>query len=199
MEAKTISFTLMMGVLGNVLFAVSYYAGYLAPGVALDLSLIAVFVAGYYGGPMVGFVSGLFVGIFPGVMFGPLGMSSWLGLIGLPAGKALTGLAAGFISKGLKLGQRPYSSILAVPSTLLAYVPEGLFTYAFFAYLMPFFIGSGGASIFILYILPKAIGEVAMMSLLMAALRGNQGFNEFVSRFFTKPSVVLKLRTSKSD
>lgn len=190
MNAKIVSFTLMMGVLGNVLFAISYYTGQLAPGVALDFSLVAAYIAGFYGGPLIGFVSGLFVGIFPGIMFGPLGMGSWLGLVGLPLGKALTGLAAGVFSKSLRLGERQYSSIIAIPATFISYIPECLYTYAYFAYLMPFFLGSGGAFIFIYYILPKAVLEIVIMSFLMGALIGNRGFNEFIGRFFGKKVAI---------
>ena len=60
MNSKTISFIIMMGVLGNILFAISYYAGNLAPGIAFDFSLIAAYIAGFYGGPLVGFISGIF-------------------------------------------------------------------------------------------------------------------------------------------
>jgi thiamine transporter ThiT len=198
MNTKTISFTLMMGALGNILFVISYYAGNLAPGIALDFSLMAVFIAGFYGGPAVGLISGLFAGMMPGIMFGPLGMSSWLGLIGLPAGKALTGLTAGIISKSLGIEKRKYSSLIAIPTTFLAYIPECIYTYAYFAYLMPFLLGSGGPYIFIYYILPKAMGEIAIMSFLMAALIGNYGFSDFVSRFFEKP-FVPKFKTAKQS
>ena len=199
MNAKTVSFMIMMGVLGNALFAISYYAGNLAPGVALDFSLVAAYIAGFYGGALTGFISGFFVGIMPGIMFGPMGMGSWLGLIGLPLGKALTGLTAGIVARTSNLGKRPYSSLLAVPATLFAYIPECLFTYCYFAYLMPFFLGSGGPYVFIYYILPKALGEIAIISFLMAALMGNHGFNDFISRFFTKPYLMSKLKTSESD
>ena len=199
MDAKKVSFVLMMGALGNVLFAISYYAVNLAPGIALDFSLVAAFVAGFYGGPLIGFISGLFVGVMPGVMFGPMGMGSWLGLFGLPLGKALTGLTAGVVSRSLSLGRRPYSSLLAVLATFLAYIPEGIYTYAYFAYLMPFFLENGGAAIFVYGILPKAIGEVAIISVLMAALVGNSGFNDFVNTFFTKPYVIPKLKTKKPE
>lgn len=183
------AFTLMMGALGNLLFAVSYHVGQLAPGVALDFSLLAAFIAGFYGGPVVGFVSGLLVGVLPGIMFGPMGMGAWLGLVGLPLGKALTGLMAGILAKVLGLGQSGHSSLLAVPATVLAYVPEGLYTYAYFACLMPFFLGRGGPEVFLLYILPKALAEVAIMSFFMAALIGNKGFNDFLSKFFfTRPT-----------
>ncbi len=200
MDAKTVSFVLMMGVLGNFLFAISYYTGNIVPGIiAIDFSLIAAYVAGFYGGPITGFISGLFVGVFPGIMFGPMGMSSWLGLFGLPLGKGLTGLTAGIVSKGLGLERKQYSSLITIPATLLAYVPECLFTYAYFAYLMPFFLGSGGAFIFTAYILPKALGEVIIISFLMAALIGNHGFSDFISSFFSKPHIIPKLKASKSN
>jgi len=198
MDAKTVAFTLMMGALGNLLFAVSYHVGQLAPGVALDFSLLAAFIAGFYGGPLVGLFSGLLVGILPGIMFGPMGMGSWLGLVGLPLGKGLTGLTAGILARALSLGRNRYSSLLAVPTTLLAYVPECLYTYAYFAFLMPFFLGSGGAAVFIYYILPKALAEVVIMSFFMAALMGNSGFNNFLSRFFLTPSVHAGIKASEA-
>jgi hypothetical protein len=198
MDAKTVAFMLMMGALGNLLFAVSYHVGQLAPGVALDFSLLAAFIAGFYGGPMIGLFSGLLVGILPGIMFGPMGMGSWLGLVGLPLGKGLTGLTAGILARALSLGRNRYSSLLAVPTTLLAYVPECLYTYAYFAFLMPFFLGSGGAAVFIYYILPKALAEVVIMSFFMAALMGNSGFNNFLSRFFLTPSVHAGIKASEA-
>ncbi len=182
MNAKRISFALMMGALGSTLFAVSFYAGPIAPGIALDFSLIAAFIAGFYGGPTVGFVSGLFVGILPGIMFGPLGTGGVLGLVGLPFGKALSGLTAGLIAKGLKLGQKTRSSLLVIPSTFLAYVPESIFTYAYFVLLLGFEVG---ASVF-LTVLTKALIEVAIMSIIMAALMRNRGFSDFVRAHFTK-------------
>lgn len=197
MDTKTISFALMMGALGNLLFAISNYAGNLAPGIALDFSLLAVFIAGFYGGSSVGFVSGLLAGIMPGIVFGPMGMSSWLGLIGLPLGKAMTGLTAGIIARSIRLGTRPYSSVLAVPATLSAYIPECLFTYSFFAYMMPILLGNGGAYIFLYFILPKALSEVAIIGFLVAGLVGNHGFNDFISRYFTRPHTIPKLEKSK--
>ena len=80
----------------------------------------------------------------------------------------------------------------------LAYVPECLFTYAYFEYLMPYFLGTGGAYIFIIYILPKALVEITIMSFLIAALMGNYGFSNFVNKFFAKPYINPKLRTEKT-
>ena len=186
MNRKKLAFALMMGALGNVLFAISYYTGPIAPGIALDFSLIAALIAGFYGGPTLGFVSGLLSGALPGIMFGPMGAGSWLGLIGLPLGKALSGLAAGLIAKSLSLGQKPRSSLLGVPATLLAYVPEAIFTYAYFAYFMPFFLAKEIGTAFIITVLIKATGEVIIMSVIITALMGNKGFNDFVRSFFPK-------------
>jgi LytS/YehU family sensor histidine kinase len=173
----------MMGALGTALFAISYSLGQIAPSVALDFSLIGAFIAGFYGGPIVGFVSGLFVGILPGVMFGPLGMGGVFGLIGLPFGKALSGLSAGLIARSLKFGHKPRSSLWGVPSTLLAYVPECIFTYGYFVLVSG---PEAGPFIFFSFILPKALLEVSIISILMAALMGNSGFSNFVRAHFTK-------------
>lgn len=198
MDTKTVAFTLMMGALGNLLFAVSYHVGQLAPGVALDFSLIAAFIAGFYSGPVVGLVSGLLVGILPGIMFGPMGMGSWLGLVGLPIGKGLTGLTAGVLARALGLSRSRHSSLLAVPATLLAYTPECIFTYTYFEYLMPFFLGRGGAAVFLYYILPKAMAEVVTMSFFMATLIGNKGFNDFLNKFFLTTSIHTGIKASES-
>ena len=183
MNSKIISFMVMMGALGNILFLISYHVGLISPGVTLDFSLIGAFIAGIFGGPIVGSVSGLFVGVLPGIFFGPLGNSSWLGLIGLPIGKGLTGLTSGLIAKGLNLNERRHCSF-AIPVVLVSYVPECLFTVAYFLYLIPYFLGSGGGTGILAFILPKAWAEVVIMSFLMAALAGNVGFKDFVNNFF---------------
>jgi len=198
MNAKTISFAALMGALGNILFIVSSYIGKIAPGVALDFSLIAAFIAGLYGGPLVGFVTGLLIGISPGIYFGPLGMGGWLGLIGLPFGKGLTGLTAGLLSKGMRIGEKKHSSLLTIPLVFVSYLPECIFTYVYFAFLLPYFIGTGSAEIFLIFILPKALAEITVMSFLMAALVGNYGFSVFVSNFFKKPYLLPKLQVDKT-
>jgi LytS/YehU family sensor histidine kinase len=185
MNAKNIAFAIMMGALGNVLFLISYYTGQIAQGIALDLSLIGVFIAGFYGGPVTGLITGLIAGILPGVMFGPLGTGGVLGLIGLPLGKALTGLTTGLLAKGLKVHQKTHQSLTAVPVTLLAYIPEAIFTYAYFSFLLPFFIGGIVSTAVIFTVLLKGMVEVIVMSVIMAALVGNTGFKDFVTAYFT--------------
>jgi hypothetical protein len=65
--------------------------------------------------------------------------------------------------------------------------------------MMPVLLGKGGASVFIYSILPKALGEVAIMSFLMATLVGNRGFNDFVGKFFMKTYIIPTLKTQKSE
>lgn len=179
---------LMMGVLGNVLFIISSYFGNLGYGLALDLSHVATFIAGFYGGPLTGFISGVFVGVIPGIRFGPMGFGSWLALIGLPLGKGLTGLTAGLIAKKFRLGDKKYTSLLMIPLSLLAYVPEVIFTYVYFTYLMRIFLGGGGAFLFFA-VMPKALLEITVIGFLMGALVNHQGFNDFVGRFFAHPQL----------
>ncbi|MEM2098121.1 MAG: hypothetical protein QXU99_00030 [Candidatus Bathyarchaeia archaeon] len=186
MNTKNITFAIMMGALGNVLFLISYYIGQIAEGIALDLSLIGVFIAGFYGGSLTGFATGLIAGILPGIMFGPLGSNGMLGLVGLPLGKALTGLTTGILAKGLKLQQRRHQSLITAPMTLLAYTPEAAFTYAYFSVLLPYFLGGPFPLAVILTILLKATVEVIVMSVIMAALAGNTGFRDFVTAHFTR-------------
>ncbi len=185
MNTKKLAFAIMMGALGNVLFLISYYTGQISSGIALDLSLIGVFIAGFYGGPITGLITGLIAGILPGVMYGPLGTGGALGLIGLPVGKALTGLTIGLLSKGLKIQQRTRQSLITVPATLLAYVPEGIFTFVYFSFLLPLVMGTALSMAVITTILLKATVEVTVMSIIMAALSGNKGFKDFVTAYFT--------------
>jgi LytS/YehU family sensor histidine kinase len=196
MNTKQITFVLMMGALGNVLFIISSLAGNISSEIALDFSLIAVLIAGFYGGPTVGFASGILAGLLPGIRFGPMGGGAWLGLIGLPLGKALTGLAAGLISKSLKLGEKPRSSLLGIPATLLAYIPEAIFTYTYFAYLMPLFLDQTVGNAVIIAILLKATAEVIIMSVIIAALMGNKGFNDFVRTRFTTKRITTATTTA---
>ncbi len=187
MDTKKLAFIVMMGALGNVLFAVSYFAGPIAPGVALDFSLIPVLIAAFFVGPIEGLTTGVIAGILPGIMFGPAGTGGWLGLIGLPVGKALTGVVAGLLSRSVNL-QKPRSSLLGVPLTLVTYIPEAIFTYAYFTFLLPFFIPTAfqlGPAI-IVTILIKAFGEMIIMGFIIAALLGNKGFCDFIKTFCCK-------------
>ena len=186
MDSKKIAFVAIMAALGNILFLLSYHIVPLAQGIAFDLSLVTTFIAALFGGPLVGLVTGLFAGFMPGIYFGPLGMGSWLGLIGLPIGKGLTGLTCGVLSRKLDLHGSSHISLQTIPLVLISYIPECLFTVVYFVSLMPYFFGQGGIGV-LFFIIPKAWVEIVLMSFLMASLVGNQGFIGFVQRFFTIP------------
>jgi hypothetical protein len=172
----------MMGALGAALFALSYSIAPIAPSVAFDFSLIGVLVAGYYGGSRIGFLTGLIAGILPGIMFGPMGQGGALGLIALPLGKALTGMTVGLLAAKINFGQKPKLAILAIPITLLAFIPETLFTWGYFLVLIPDF---AVATTIYLGILSKGLVEILIMSIVMVALLRNTGFSCYVrSHFF---------------
>ena len=109
---------------------------------------------------------------------------SWLGLIGLPIGKALTGLTTGAFCKLFNVNQSAHPSILTVPIVLMGYIPECLFTIFFFLVLVPYFFGWASVSLLI-SILVKAWIEIGVMSVLMGALTGNGGFNTFMTKILT--------------
>jgi len=98
-----------------------------------------------------------------------MGFLGLLSLIGVPSGKALTDLTAGLL----------YRTVLMV---LVSYVPECLFTVAYFRHIIPFFYGFAMEFMIPIVIL-KAWVEISVISLLMGALNGNHGFREFVERF----------------
>jgi LytS/YehU family sensor histidine kinase len=189
MNAKQTAFIAMMSALGITLSAISLN---IAPvlsavgqgGAALDLSHIATFVAAIFGGPyvgaVVGFLSGIYAGYYFGYVLGGLGL---LSLIGVPLGKAMTGLAAGFLYKRLGIGNSGRHSILAVPVTLLSYVPESIYTILYFLYIVTLVLPFS-MDFMIPLVIPKAWIEITVMSLLMGALAGNIGFREFILRFF---------------
>ncbi len=194
MNTKSLTFAVMMGALGTAFFAISYYVAPIAPSLAFDFSLIGVLVAGYYGGPKLGFLTGLIAGILPGIMFGPLGTGGVFGLIGLPFGKALTGMTAGLLSSGIKFGQKSRPSILAIPSTFLAYIPESLFTWGYFVLLLGTTVGTAVYST----VLVKALIEIAVMSLVMVALLRNNGFSCYVrAHFLSQSNTIVNCNSSE--
>jgi riboflavin transporter FmnP len=186
MDTKKLTLALIMGALGNVLFILSFVMGPIAVGVALDFSLLGVFIAGLYGGPAVGLTAGAIAGILPGIMFGPLGTGGVLGLVGLPIGKALTGLTIGSIGRAFNIHQRDHASLLTIPTTIASYIPEGIFTYFYFSYLLLLFLNQQVGTALIITILLKAVAEVVIMSFIMAAIIGNKGFNEFIGAHFVR-------------
>jgi len=188
MNAKQTAFIAMMSALGILLSGISLNIAPLLTaagqgGAALDLSHIATFIAAIFGGPyvgaIVGFLSGIYAGYYFGYVMGSLGL---LSVIGIPLGKAMTGLAAGFLYKRLGIGGSSRRSILAVPTTLLSYVPESIFTILYFLYIVMLVVPYS-MSFMIPMVIPKAWIEITIISLFMGALTGNAGFREFINRF----------------
>lgn len=187
MNSKLLTFVVVMAALGNILSLIPI--GLTRVGqVGFDLSHVATFTAAIFGGPLVGGLVGFVGGFVAGIYFGPMGWLSWLGLIGLPIGKALTGFTAGAFFRLCGIDKRSHSSMLTIPAVLTGYIPEFLFTVFFFLVLVPFFLGWLDVALLI-SITVKAWMEMAVMSVLMAALVGNTGFNAFMVKFlkFKKP------------
>jgi hypothetical protein len=185
MNARFVTFVVIMAILGNVLSFVPIGLSRVGQ-VGFDLSLVTTFIVAFYGGPILGLITGFAGGITAGIQFGPLGWLSWLGLIGLPVGKALTGLTSGIIFKGLRINERKNPSLLTPLGVLIGYVPEFIFTVVFFLALVPSILGwSLEMSYGILIpIAIKAWMEMVLMGVLMGAIVGNSGFNGFMSTFF---------------
>lgn len=190
MNTKQASFVAMMSALGILLSAISLNVAPLLRtvgqgGAALDLSHIATFIAAIFAGPyigaIVGFLSGIYAGYYFGFVMGTLGM---LSVIGIPIGKALTGFASGFLYDKLKVHKSSRPSIYTIPVIIVSYIPECLYTIAYFLYIVPFFYG-GEWSLMIPIVIPKAWIEITVMSFLMGALAGNNGFKEFILKSFS--------------
>jgi riboflavin transporter FmnP len=188
MDTRKLTFAIMMGALGNVLCIISYLLQIIPGAVALDLSLLAVFIAGIYAGPKTGFITGLIAGIIPGIMFGPLGTGGILGLIALPIGKGLTGLTMGLLSITLhNKYSKIHKSLLIIPVTVIAYIPECIFTYAYFTVLLPLFLNSAPlASTIVTAILIKAVIEVIIMGFILSGLIYSKTVSNLIGAYFHK-------------
>ncbi len=189
LNLKTVALIGLMGALGNVLFAISApllsWTGGIV-GISLDLSHIGTMLAAIFGGPIAGLLTGFIVGILPGVWFGfVVGGAGVLALLCLPIGKALTGLTVGLLCSAFKIARRvKWRSVLTLVSVLIGYIPEMLFTILYFMYLLPLFVGSTIAFAIMLAVIAKAWVEMAIISLLMGSLVGNEGFIGVVERYF---------------
>jgi len=189
MDAKQTAFVAILSALGIVLSLISLNVAPLLSavgqgGAALDLSHIATFVAAFFGGPyigaLVGFLSGIYAGYYFGYVLGTLGL---LSVIGVPIGKAMTGLLAGFLYRKLGLSNGSRRSAWALPMTLLAYVPESIYTVLYFLFVVQL-VGIPTMAFMIPLVIPKGWIEILVMSLLMGALAGNTGFRDFIGRIF---------------
>jgi uncharacterized membrane protein len=180
-----------MAALGNVLSFISIQLAPIAPSVplgpvsvslAFDLSHIATFVAALFGGPAVGALTGLVGGLVAAFQFG-FSQGNFVTGIALPLGKAATGLVAGILVGRIDFSKR---RLLFVPATVIAYVPEGVFTAYIFASLYPVLFGMPQfiADALTVQILVKATIEMVLMGLIVAGLYGNGSFVAYARSFF---------------
>ena len=187
-SARVVAFIALMGALGNALFMLSQFV-FTMGQVALDLSHVATFISALYGGPGLGMLVGMLVGIGTGFYFGFVGGTlGLLGLLGLMAGKTMTGFTAGVISNLLKGkgGLQALSSRRVAALIPISYIPECLFTVAFFLAIVPLFFPPDKAAFFASLLAPiliKAWIEIGFMATLIGALAGNKGFLDFVECF----------------
>ncbi|MEM2875950.1 MAG: ECF transporter S component [Candidatus Bathyarchaeia archaeon] len=186
-QARNIVFIAVMGALANILSAISITLGSIAPSVGIDLSHVGIFTASIYGGPIIGAITGFIGGVVPGLIF------TWggFGIIFLPLGKAIAGFFTGLLSYYAKPLERRRTSLLTVLVVLLGYIPESIYTYLFFVWIVPTLIPSlvNLAQMIMFTVLFKAWVEILIISFLMGALSGNSGFSTFVHKYFTSYKV----------
>lgn len=192
-SSKGVVLIAVMSALGNVLSFISIKVSPIIPSIplgpisvslALDLSHVTTFIAALFGGPALGGLTGAIGGLVAAYEFG-FSKGNLITGFGLPVGKALTGVTAGLVMRafGLLDGRR----LLTVPSTVISYVPEALFTAFLFIVVFPpvFGLPLWLANLIAAQIIAKAFFEMVVMGLIIAALLGNRGFTEYVKGFFT--------------
>jgi len=183
LDTKRTAFVGLLSALGIVLSAISLNIAPIVGNAAFDLSHIATFIAAIFGGPIAGATVGLLGGLYAGYHFGFVYGQGPIALIATPIGKAMTGLTAGLLYKKLRIASGSGRSVWVVPATLVAYIPECIFTILYFLYIAPFVLGHELAFVSVPVVIAKAWIEIIVMSIIMGALAGNAGFKEFIKRF----------------
>jgi len=191
-RSKTLVFVAMMAALGNVLSFISIQLAPIIPSIplgpvtvslALDLSHLTTFIAALFGGPLIGGMTGLIGGLVAAFEFG-FSKGNLITGFGLPLGKALTGITAGFVMARIRFKGKQPTMIL---STVIAYIPEALFTTFLFIAIFPLFMGLPRfvATAITAQIIVKAFFEMILMGVIIMRIVKNQGFNGYIKGFFT--------------
>jgi hypothetical protein len=179
-STKIIVYVAIMAALGTAVSILTINTVQLgATQISLDLSHIGTFMVAIPGGAILGAITGAIVGIYPGIAFGYIwGSLGIVGLIGLPAGKAMTGFTSGYVQRTLK---RPFLSVI------LGYVPECLFTIWLFVFIVPFMtpIPAEFVLIIALGIVGKAWIEILFMAFLMETIFLSRGIVRLLKTIFT--------------
>lgn len=195
MTSKYIVFMAVMGALGNVFSVLSINSAPLIPSIPigamsvklnLDLSHLSTLISALIGGPIVGAGTGLIGGAVAAYEFG-FSQGNYITAFALPIGKAMTGLTAGFLISILGFFKRR-KSIFFIPTTLIAYIPEAIFTAFLFLIVFP---RAFSMPLFVVYpitaqVLVKAFIEMTVIGVIIASLLSNDGFKEFTSGIFPK-------------
>ena len=184
---KTIALVAIMGALGNLL-AFFTIAPTISSQIGLDFSNLPVLIVGLAAGPVAASATGFIAGITPSIFFGFVGGS--LGFLGFSTsiGKALFGLFAGFLFRSLRPTQRKYGTLLAIPISVLSFIPEAIWIYVVFSALVFIFLPSDVASFLTTLAVPiilKGFVETTVMGFFMSALSGHVGFKSFMERYFS--------------
>lgn len=161
---RQVAFVASMGALGNVLALVTLSIPTPVGQVAFDFSHVGTLIVALYSGPLLGGITGAIVGMAPYYRFGLTGgFGPLLGLMIIP-GKSLTGITAGLLGRRL----RP------ALATMVGYVPEAIFTFSYFEWIAPFFLGpEAGAYLasLIIPVLAKAWLEMGIIAVVMELIR----------------------------
>lgn len=178
---KVIVYVAVMAALGTAVSILTINMVHLGGAqIALDLSHLGTFMVAIPGGAIFGAITGAIVGIYPGIAFGYIwGSLGIVGLLGLPAGKAMTGFTSGIVQKTLK---RPFLS------TILGYVPECIFTIWLFVFIVPFMtpIPAEFVLIIALGIVAKAWIEILFMAFVMETIFLSRGIVSMLRTIFTE-------------
>ena len=191
LRSKDLTFVAVMAALGNVLSFISIHLAPLIPSIplgpvtvslAIDLSHLATFIAALFGGPVIGGATGLIGGLVGAFEFG-FSKGNLITGFGLPLGKAMTGVAAGLVMTRMKVIN---NRLMTVVATVIAYIPEGLFTALLFMTIFPLFTGlpHAIAATITIQIIVKAFIEMIIMGLIIAGLMGNRGFASYMKGVF---------------
>ena len=184
-------FIAVMAALGNVLSLISIQLSPIIPSIplgpisvslAIDISHLTTFIASLFGGSIVGGLTGAIGGLVAAFEFG-FSRGNYITGFGLPIGKALTGITAGFIMRKWRPSRE---TIYMVISTVIAYIPEALFTLFLFVTLLPSLMGLPSAIAFTIaiQIIVKAFFEMVALGILLSLLTKNKFFSSVMSNYF---------------
>ncbi|MFW9830589.1 MAG: hypothetical protein ACFFD8_02310 [Candidatus Thorarchaeota archaeon] len=178
-NTKTIVYVAIMAALGTAVSIITINLAHFGiTQISLDLSHLGTFLVAIPGGSLLGVITGAIVGIYPGIAFGYIwGTLGVVGLIGLPAGKAMAGFTTGYVQRKLR---RPFFAVI------LGYVPECIFTIALFIFVVPFTTGmpSDVALIIAFGIVAKAWIEMLFMGFVMETVFLSRGIVSMLRTIF---------------